>query len=85
MNVIRFAVELGKRGFKVRTDPGERGLQSLQRIPVKDFPAIMGNKDQMDVQLKNNVPTAPNIVLRCLRPIVRLLEWLRFFAIESNR
>ncbi|CDI03419.1 conserved hypothetical protein [Candidatus Competibacter denitrificans Run_A_D11] len=84
MDVIRFAVEFRKRGVKIRADARKSGLQACQGILIKDFTAILWNEDQVDVKLKNDVPTTSNIVLHCLRPIVKILEWSRFFAIGSN-
>ena len=40
VDMICFAVEVGKRRFKVGTDASKHGLQPLQRISVKDLSLI---------------------------------------------
>jgi hypothetical protein len=56
MNMIVLAVHLHQLGLKVFAHAGEMQAQPLDRVSVKDMPAVFGHKDQMNVHHKNAVP-----------------------------
>ena len=69
MNVIGFAIELIQSCFKIVTNLSKGRLQSLQGIRVKDFAAILWNKDQVDMNPVNHMPAMPKLILHLFRPI----------------
>lgn len=56
MNMIVLAVHLHQLGLEVLAHAGEMQAQPLDRVNVKDMPAVFGHKDQMNVHHKNAVP-----------------------------
>jgi len=60
VNVVVFAIHTNKLGFKVTANFLEDGSESLNSIVVKYPSSILGDEDQMNVQLKNAMPTVSN-------------------------
>lgn len=60
VNVVVFAIHTNKLGFKVTANFLEDGSESLNSIAVKYPSSILGDEDQMNVQLKNAMPTVSN-------------------------
>jgi hypothetical protein len=46
----------------------ENSAEPLNSIAIEHFAAIFRHKDQMDVHLKNAVPSSTNIIVFCHRP-----------------
>jgi hypothetical protein len=60
VNVVVFAIHTNKLGFKVTGKFLEDGSESFNGIAVKYPSSILGDEDQMNVQLKNAMPTVSN-------------------------
>lgn len=57
VNVVVFAVHLNQLGFEVSTDVGEDGPKSDDGVTVKYPISILGDEDQVYVNLKHTVST----------------------------
>jgi len=53
VNVVVFSVGLNEIGFEVPTDLLENGSQALDGVTIKDLFAVLGDEDQMDMNLKD--------------------------------
>jgi len=61
VEVFCLAVRLDQLRRKVGRDFLEDRSEPLEGIAVKDLSAILCNKDQMDVKLRNTMPAAANL------------------------
>ena len=68
MYIIVFAVHLDQLSLEIGADIGEDGAQPIDGVAIEHLAAILRHKDQMDMHLKNTVPSAPNIVVYAHRP-----------------
>ena len=81
--MVVFAVHLDQLGFEVSADFGEDFMQALNGVPVEYFSTIFRYKDQVDVNLKNTVPTVSNIIIFIHRPtILQPMEQLKAYKFE---
>jgi hypothetical protein len=53
VNVVVFSVGLNEIGFEVPTDLLENGSQALDGVTIQDLFAVLGDEDQMDMNLKD--------------------------------
>ena len=60
VHVVVLAIHLGQFRLEIDADLGEYGTKSADGISVKDPTAILCDKDQMGMKLKNAVSTASN-------------------------
>ncbi len=74
MNVIRFAIKRIQGSFKIATHLGKDRSQSRERIRIKDFSPVSGDKDQMSMNPVDNVSTTPKFILHRFRPICIMRE-----------
>ena len=64
-------------------DLAEDCTKTLNGIPVKNPAAIFRHKDQVDVHLKNAVPSVSNIIVFCHRPsIIQVMQRLQAYKYE---
>jgi len=68
MHMVALAIHLDQGSLKVRADLGEHPAQAIYSIAVEYLAAIFRYKDQMDVHLKNAVPSVSNFVVIAHRP-----------------
>jgi hypothetical protein len=68
--LVVFAVHLHKLRLKIVADVGENGTKSVDGIPIEDPIAILGDEDQVGMQLTNAVSTVPNVTRQLHRPSV---------------
>jgi putative transposase len=66
--MIVLAVHLDQNGIEVGADLGEDCPQAGDGFAIEDLAAVLRYKDQMDVHLKNAMPTMPNVVVYVHRP-----------------
>jgi putative transposase len=81
--MIVFAVHLDQLSLEIGADLGEDGAQPVDGIAIEHFAAILRYKDQMDMHLKNAVPSVPNIVVVAHRPNYNIrMQRLQAFKYE---
>lgn len=68
--MVIFAVHLNKGCLEVRADSPEHAAQPFNRVAIEYLAPIFRHKDQMDVHLKNTVPTVSNVVVFFHRPTI---------------
>jgi hypothetical protein len=61
VNVVVFSVGLNEIGFEVPTDLLENGSKALDGIAIKDLFAVLGDEDQMDMNLKDAMPAMSDV------------------------
>ena len=61
MNVAVFAVHLNQLSLEVATYFVEDDSKAIDGVGVKYSLPIFSDEDQMDVELKDAVPTVPNV------------------------
>ena len=70
--MVVFAVHTNKLGFKSSANFGEDSAKSFDRITVKYPSSILGDEDQMNVQLENAMSTVSDFTCNEHRPMVVL-------------
>ena len=68
MHMVTLAVHLDQLSLKVRTNPGKQFAQTVDSLLVEYFAPIFRHKDQMNVHVKNTMPSTSNIVVFFHRP-----------------
>jgi hypothetical protein len=68
VHVVIFAVHLDQVRRKTSAHLAEDGAKPLKGISIEDPAAIFRHKDRVDVQLKNAVPSVPNVIVFGHRP-----------------
>jgi hypothetical protein len=68
--MIVLAVHLNQLRFEVGADLGEDRSQSVDGVTVEHVATVFRHKDQVNVHLKNTVPSMSNIVVITHRPRV---------------
>ena len=76
VNLVHLAMHLYQLGFKIATDVVEDGFEPVESIGVEYLGPILSQEDQMDMKLRDAMPTAPNLSWNPHRPndIVRVCE-----------
>lgn len=59
--MVVFAVHTNKWGFQIGAELLEDDSQSFDSITIKNLSSIFGDKDQMDVQLKDAMSAVSNV------------------------
>jgi len=62
MHMVIFTVHFNKHSPKVITDIREDETQPVNGVFVEHIPPVFGNKDKVDMYLKNTVPSMPNFL-----------------------
>ena len=70
MDMIIFPVTFDELRVKVPAYVFENLRKDSQRFGVENSTAILGHEDQMYVKLKNAVPTPPDFLICCHRPML---------------
>src|SRR6266568_983777 len=70
MHVVIFPVTLNQDCLKVLADLCKEVAQSLMGNSSQHFPAVLGDEDQVDMELENAVSACTKFVCICHRPIV---------------
>jgi hypothetical protein len=61
VNVVVFSVGFNEIGFEVPTDLLENDSKALDGIAIKDLFAVLGDEDQMDMNLKDAMPAMSDV------------------------
>ena len=70
MNVVYLAIHLDQLGLEILAHFVEDQFQPMESVGVKGLFAILGDEDQVNVELENTMSTAPNITRQLHRPMV---------------
>ncbi len=66
--MVALAVHLDELRLEVSAHLGKQFAQAVDSLLVEYFVAILRHKDQMNVHIKNTMPSAPNVVVFFHRP-----------------
>jgi len=81
--VIIFSVHLDQFRVEIGADLGEDRSQMSDGIAIEHFPAVFGDKDQMNMHLEYAVSSVPNIVVIYHRPSYTIImQRLQAFKYE---
>ncbi len=69
MHMVIFPVAINQDCFKVLADLCKDVAQGLMGSSSQNFPAVLGDKDQVDMELENAVSASAKFVCICHRPI----------------
>ena len=70
VNLVDLAMHLYQLGFKISTDLVEDGFEPVESLGVEYLCPILRHEDQMNMKLRDAMPTLPNLSCDWHRPNV---------------